>query len=1041
MFKEDVGFYSRMPFELSGVIRPNAHHSIRIGAWGEGRFITFPERQDVLPWDFDTRSGEFVPGSHTRYIDFRRAMLYSGVRTTLPGVTYSYEDAGHRFSLGAAYELEIAHPLSHTISGTVEYDYSNLFRITGQGGYFLSNYLPADERGVRGAPFVRARIFGRPSPVVEIGGSVRYQWGDHELDLSALDLRFPIPRAAGTAIVVQPLQFYRNELFFGNVTAYSGTVGLEINPNAWFERAPIITGKEPGEVATADRGYLNGGRFIFDEAWREMSGIGEEGRRVYGERLNEAVSFLGRYTDLGDVKLSTEIVEDLNTWMDFGHEVDEGPASGFGMERSLLRIDTDALGEKYSKEAVALMLDHELAHARGADEQGAILSNLSLYKRWKQERPGFLFPDALRGEHPFFQFLEDHYNDPIEDQVDAIRLFLYENGFERDRNITMRMTREEAIEYGRKIQSQTELRQALERVRGFREGLRREELIGLMQQGITELLGEDIIEDNRGLKQRLERVTRGLARSNLSIDEVMKEVEGIVQVRMERPEDLAVKGPEGRNRVQAVAVAILLVANFLRGGKVSPQVLEGMVKAYLEGKSYQGRALNQMTLDDVVALYGEKRAAEGLSATELEAIENTAGLGKVVEYFNLVGELKEGKIANAIKTLNQLERRADTEREFRDLVNQTQAKLITVNPDGALEIAGNFIQTTETLREQLRALNETVSQRRGRQGPVYIDLVGGGYLHPDRLNKVMEAILESPEKAAEGLEVENFIGFDEKGKWGYNDGAKVTVQLVEDVIQVRVQSLSERYEELMGRVQARMIGKIRNMKKAQVLISTGKTFGIEIAKNSEGRVVVKAQAQDFKRFYTPILEILRSGQNMLKLAIPVVLPKGISRSEVSDELILRALFGEEEYARLRERLDQEIYVEFYEEGHPAVQTQKLGGQVKQDVSENFTSKGVALDTANPMTFIVSEKEQELYQDLEQALLWIIEGNLDTKKLLLIAEQLTSNGIKDQELLEFLKKADPEAIEEMNRHKLSTPKTMMEEFGLRIKTQRQTATMA
>jgi hypothetical protein len=204
---------------------------------------------------------------------------------------------------------------------------------------------------------------------------------------------------------------------------------------------------------------------------------------------------------------------------------------------------------------------------------------------------------------------------------------------------------------------------------------------------------------------------------------------------------------------------------------------------------------------------------------------------------------------------------------------------------------------------------------------------------------------------------------------------------------------------------------------------------------------VKAQAQDFKRFYTPILEILRSGQNMLKLAIPVVLPKGISRSEVSDELILRALFGEEEYARLRERLDQEIYVEFYEEGHPAVQTQKLGGQVKQDVSENFTSKGVALDTANPMTFIVSEKEQELYQDLEQALLWIIEGNLDTKKLLLIAEQLTSNGIKDQELLEFLKKADPEAIEEMNRHKLSTPKTMMEEFGLRIKTQRQTATMA
>jgi hypothetical protein len=65
--------------------------------------------------------------------------------------------------------------------------------------------------------------------------------------------------------------------------------------------------------------------------------------------------------------------------------------------------------------------------------------------------------------------------------------------------------------------------------------------------------------------------------------------------------------------------------------------------------------------------------------------------------------------------------------------------------------------------------------------------------------------------------------------------------------------------------------------------------------------------------------------------------------------------------------------------------------------------------------------------------------LDAKKLLLIAEQLT--GVEDEELRDFLKKADPETIEEMNNHRLSTPKTMMEEFDLRIKTQRQTATMA
>jgi hypothetical protein len=161
---------------------------------------------------------------------------------------------------------------------------------------------------------------------------------------------------------------------------------------------------------------------------------------------------------------------------------------------------------------------------------------------------------------------------------------------------------------------------------------------------------------------------------------------------------------------------------------------------------------------------------------------------------------------------------------------------------------------------------------------------------------------------------------------------------------------------------------------------------------------------------------------------------------VSKDLILSTLFPEEQYARLKERLKEEIYIEFYSQDHPAVQDQTLGRKVFQDVIFHFNQKGVALDSERPMMFIVSEEEKGSYQDI-QDILWTIQGNLDAKKLLLIAEYLSSQRIEDQELLDFLKKADPETIEEMNRRQLTSPKVMMEDLDLRIKSGKQTDTMA
>ncbi|MDP3981679.1 MAG: hypothetical protein Q8Q33_09725, partial [Chlamydiota bacterium] len=95
-----------------------------------------------------------------------------------------------------------------------------------------------------------------------------------------------------------------------------------------------------------------------------------------------------------------------------------------------------------------------------------------------------------------------------------------------------------------------------------------------------------------------------------------------------------------------------------------------------------------------------------------------------------------------------------------------------------------------------------------------------------------------------------------------------------------------------------------------------------------------------------------------------------------------------------------------------------------------------------MQFAIAQEEQELYGDLGQIIYWVVEGTLDAKKLVLLAESLANEGlIQDPELLDFLKKADPDTIAEMNRRRLTTPKTMLEEFQTRIKTERVTATMA
>jgi hypothetical protein len=319
-----------------------------------------------------------------------------------------------------------------------------------------------------------------------------------------------------------------------------------------------------------------------------------------------------------------------------------------------------------------------------------------------------------------------------------------------------------------------------------------------------------------------------------------------------------------------------------------------------------------------------------------------------------------------------------------------------------------------------------LNQTRAQKGPVHIDFIGNGYIHPDRFGKLLREILRSSAWLAEGITVD-----------GFTDGSQASIRSENGIVKVRLESLKNRYEMLSNRLMSGILAKLKQQ--PQALVLSGKTLGIDIVRNESGQIVIHAQSADFRKFYEEASQQkLESGQNIIKLAIPVVLPKGISHEEISSEQILRALWTDQ-FERMKQEFQDNVLVEIFVSEDGAVLEKRLGQSVKEVVKSKFF-EGVPVEPA--ITFVVAQEEQELYGDLAQYLYWIVEGTLDAKKLLLIAEGLASEGIiQDQELLDFLKNADPDSIAELNKRRLTNPKTMLEELELQFKTERQTATMA
>jgi hypothetical protein len=1021
----------RLPYDFRYTVRASPNDSFEFGLGGEFRAVPM----DGIDFIFDTRSGDPVPGTTVPIKRWARDsdLLYSRILWS-PSIMYRHRfSPDARLSFGARYDDEVTVPWAHTLWGVAELELPTGFRLAAQGGHTWDEHLTDPDKNPVGRSWLlRGNLSWRPVNVFSFGVTEAYRFVDGE-NVTGGNLTFYLPGSYAITADVQYLA--RKSGFEEGIVSFIGFQGALDLPIP-RERAPLNTGKE-GEASELDGGVLKSGRFVFDLDRPDMLSLNDDLWEDYERKLNEALKFLSRYVELGGLNLPISIVEDLDTWMDFSHEVDNGAWSRFGIERGLLRIDTDAIREgKYIKEAVALLLNHEIAHARGADEIGAILSDLAFYKRLKEDQPGFDFPSELKNEHRYFEFLAEHYDLDPEDQVDGIRIFLIENEFAKSERLTIRMSQTEAIEYGRRIQGVGELKSALEKIEGLYEEINRETLLRLIVKSVEKMLGDDVIEDHAALRQKLAEIIGGMAKSTMSFDEMMKSVEKILELKTQSLEDFDdIRSPDWGNEMQGVAVALLLVAGFLRGGRVSPGIFEKITRAYLDGEShYDSHSLSLLTLDDMFEIY----AKENQMDDENVSLE---GFDEIIDFFRSIERLTSGEVREASKMMKKLNRQADIEEELKDLIRQTQAKLIKIYNDGTLEVAGKFVELPSLSRVQFKKFYERVNREESdRTDPLYLDLIGKGYVHPSRFNKILEALLEHPEQLERGIEIGNFLAQSKKVDWGYEDGALVKARLVDHVIQIEIQDLAQRYEELSKRIQRRILSKMKGWERPRVLVATGKAFGLEFQRDDKGKVLVQAQTEDFRKFYGQVLEMLRHGENMLKIAIPILLPEGIEKESVSKDLILSTLFPEEQYARLKERLKEEIYIEFYSQDHPAVQDQTLGRKVFQDVIFHFNQKGVALDSERPMMFIVSEEEKGSYQDI-QDILWTIQGNLDAKKLLLIAEYLSSQRIEDQELLDFLKKADPETIEEMNRRQLTSPKVMMEDLDLRIKSGKQTDTMA
>ncbi|MBI1869806.1 MAG: hypothetical protein HYS07_01275 [Chlamydiae bacterium] len=599
--------------------------------------------------------------------------------------------------------------------------------------------------------------------------------------------------------------------------------------------------------------------------------------------------------------------------------------------------------------------------------------------------------------------------------------------------------------------------------RSFSEATDEEIALRVVIKAITNLKDDELgLEENKPLVQEIERAILGMILSEMSFADFMTSVNKIVDSREAQIEQGGKKIEEAAKseHIRVSALTILLMANSWRNGNLSLEVFEGMVTSYKNKENYKPQKgqettfdqFAQLTLADLMTLYGGEGRNHYLSIKALVTTLEKSGLGRnlssLFSLFEGLEFLGRGapyqRIFAALRSVLRLSREPDN--DLAQFVKSHQSKILVIQKEGGLRLGGKEADLALGLssdikgrfHEVYRVVNQGRSEANVNAAPVYLNLSG---IHPSRYDAIFDEIFKRVESSHFSL-ARRYKGLKDGIKFrDSRDGHYVSIQLVGNVIQVRVSNLRTQYHRLSESKLNGLFTQLKEKTHPTALVLSDRTLDLQIIRDENGKIVVKSDSKKFRSYFDEAEKHkLPNGQNALKLVRPIVLPEGVTIGNVSREKVLTSLLGFESVQAMRSELGREkvktilndVIIQFYQHNDPAVVRGRLGKKIHDRLHKNRIFKGVDLIQAKALAFAITSSERKLYGDLSNVLYWIVTGDIsDEKTRLLIIDGLVAQGdMKSLVLAKELQEMDPYALAQLGSHQVISAREQTELLGMR-----------
>ncbi len=568
----------------------------------------------------------------------------------------------------------------------------------------------------------------------------------------------------------------------------------------------------------------------------------------------------------------------------------------------------------------------------------------------------------------------------------------------------------------------------------FAEPIGGDQLKKLLKAALRQL-ANDVVSDDEALLKAIDEAIDLIATRGVTLDQLNEKVTAIVAARLAQEDQR--NSDVGRVRKAAhfmhngILASLLQMADFLRGGRVSPVSVYRLVEEYRKSSGALDGQKGQATLENLMATLPEISRTDGAQVTYYADKRSRDFLGYLIrdlnEYFVFLAKVSE----DTRNGLGKLEANlgyysAASDSKLKNLLLQTQARVIEITEEGAIKI-GSEIIAIEGASEKLASLRE-------KSGVRYIDLVSQGVVSPQRFARILDELLAWP-SPAHG---------DEKIITGFSDEHAVEMRKEGDSIRVRVIpeiNFVERYQTRVGALQAQY----RERTEPQFQVWGGETLKLRVARDASGqpireggKVKVVADAQSFAEFYRAFGSLKnRSDIFAINVIISFILEEGISPSEVDEDAVLKSILDDLGYAQAKTNRNVKVLLHSYG-------SQNLAREALVAIVNSFyLGMEEIFNSSKQVFFILSEAEAKNYGDLKDLVYTILTGSLDAKSAYLLAEQLASGGVLEEgsELYNLLRKADPETLAALNDHKTSSLKESFESLELGMRSHKAVESMA